>query len=89
MHDGSGLSRYNYVTADGVVTLLKKVWADDACAVRSSPALPVGATTARSSNRMKATELDRRVQAKTDRSPTCDRCRGFSRRRQANAWCSR
>ena len=65
MYDGSGLSRYNYVTADGVVTLLKKVWTDDKLRGPFVAALPVGGHDGTLSNRMKDSELDRRVQAKT------------------------
>lgn len=65
MYDGSGLSRYNYVTADGVVTLLKKVWADAKLRGPFVAALPVGGHDGTLSNRMKDSELDRRVQAKT------------------------
>jgi len=65
MYDGSGLSRYNYVTADGVVTLLKKVWTDEKLRGPFVAALPVGGHDGTLSNRMKDSELDRRVQAKT------------------------
>jgi D-alanyl-D-alanine carboxypeptidase len=65
MYDGSGLSRYNYVTADGVVTLLKKVWSDEKLRGPFVAALPVGGHDGTLSNRMKDSELDRRVQAKT------------------------
>ncbi len=65
MYDGSGLSRYNYITSDGVITLLKKVWSDEKLRGPFVAALPVGGHDGTLSNRMKNSELDRRVQAKT------------------------
>jgi D-alanyl-D-alanine carboxypeptidase len=29
LSDGSGLSRYDYVTSDAIVTILKHVWNDE------------------------------------------------------------
>ena len=41
MYDGSGLSRYNYVTADAVVAVLTHVWQDPRLRGPFSAALPV------------------------------------------------
>ena len=65
MNDGSGLSRYDYVTADTIVTLLKHVWNDDRLRGPFLAALPVGGHDGTLASRMKGTPLDRRVQAKT------------------------
>ena len=65
MHDGSGLSRYDYVTSDAIVALLKHVWNDDRLRGPFVAALPIGAHDGTLENRMKNTALDRRVQAKT------------------------
>jgi D-alanyl-D-alanine carboxypeptidase/D-alanyl-D-alanine-endopeptidase (penicillin-binding protein 4) len=65
MRDGSGLSRYDYVTADAIVALLKHVWHDERLRGPFVAALPVGAHDGTLANRMKNTALARRVQAKT------------------------
>jgi D-alanyl-D-alanine carboxypeptidase/D-alanyl-D-alanine-endopeptidase (penicillin-binding protein 4) len=65
MRDGSGLSRYNYVTAGGIMTMLTKMWQDPALRGPFAAALPVAAHDGTLSNRMKGTWLDAHVQAKT------------------------
>ena len=65
MYDGSGLSRYNYVTADAIVALLKHVWEDETLRGPFVAALPVGGHDGTLETRMRGTILDRRVQAKT------------------------
>jgi D-alanyl-D-alanine carboxypeptidase/D-alanyl-D-alanine-endopeptidase (penicillin-binding protein 4) len=65
MNDGSGLSRYDYVSADAVVTLLKHVWDDERLRGPFLAALPVGGHDGTLSSRMKNNALNRRVQAKT------------------------
>ncbi len=65
MNDGSGLSRYDYVTSDAVVSLLTHVWRDERLRGPFVAALPVGAHDGTLENRMKNSALDRRVQAKT------------------------
>ncbi len=65
MRDGSGLSRYDYVTSDAVVSLLTHVWNDDRLRGPFLAALPVGARDGTLENRMKNTALEGRVQAKT------------------------
>ena len=65
MVDGSGLSRYNYVTADAITELLVRMWRDERLRGPFVAALPVGAHDGTLDTRMKNSLLDRRVQAKT------------------------
>jgi serine-type D-Ala-D-Ala carboxypeptidase/endopeptidase (penicillin-binding protein 4) len=65
MYDGSGLSRYNYVSADAIVSILKHVWNDEKLRGPFLAALPVGAQDGTLANRMKDPVLAGRVQAKT------------------------
>lgn len=65
MRDGSGLSRYNYVTTGAIVTMLTRMWKNDALRGPFAAALPVAAHDGTLSSRMKNTWLDAHVQAKT------------------------
>jgi D-alanyl-D-alanine carboxypeptidase/D-alanyl-D-alanine-endopeptidase (penicillin-binding protein 4) len=65
MLDGSGLSRYNYVTPDALTTMLAHIWGDDRLRGPFVAALPVGAHDGTLESRMKNGLLARRVQAKT------------------------
>jgi D-alanyl-D-alanine carboxypeptidase/D-alanyl-D-alanine-endopeptidase (penicillin-binding protein 4) len=65
MYDGSGLSRYNYVSADAIVSILKHVWNDERLRGPFLAALPVGAQDGTLELRMRNTVLAGRVQAKT------------------------
>jgi len=65
MSDGSGLSRYDYVTADTIVTILKHVWNDEKLRGPFLAALPVSAYDGTLRTRMRDTPLAGRVQAKT------------------------
>jgi serine-type D-Ala-D-Ala carboxypeptidase/endopeptidase (penicillin-binding protein 4) len=65
MYDGSGLSRYNYVSADTIVAILKHVWDDPRLRGAFVAALPVAAHDGTLDTRMKGTVLDAHVQAKT------------------------
>jgi PBP4 family serine-type D-alanyl-D-alanine carboxypeptidase len=65
MYDGSGLSRYNYVTADTMVRILKHMWQDPRLRGPFAAALPVAAHDGTLDTRMKGTILDGRVEAKT------------------------
>ena len=65
MYDGSGLSRYNYVTADAIVAILKHVWEDERLRGRFLALLPVGGYDGTLESRMKDSILNGRVQAKT------------------------
>ena len=63
--DGSGLSRYNYVTADSIVWLLTYLWADPRHAGPFQATLPVAGVSGTLANRMKGTPAEGRVRAKT------------------------
>jgi D-alanyl-D-alanine carboxypeptidase/D-alanyl-D-alanine-endopeptidase (penicillin-binding protein 4) len=63
--DGSGLSRYDYVSADAIVAILRHVWADPKLRGPFLAALPVAARDGTLSSRMKGTVLDTNVEAKT------------------------
>jgi len=65
VYDGSGLSRYNYVTADAIVAILKRVWASDVHRGPYVATLPVGGHDGTLGTRMRETDLARHVQAKT------------------------
>jgi D-alanyl-D-alanine carboxypeptidase/D-alanyl-D-alanine-endopeptidase (penicillin-binding protein 4) len=65
MNDGSGLSRYDYVTADAIVALLKHAWEDEKLRGPFVAALPIGGRDGTLDTRMKNSPLDGRVQAKT------------------------
>ena len=65
MSDGSGLSRYDYVTADLVVGILAHMWTDETLRGSYVAALPVGGHDGTLDNRMRNSDLDRLVQAKT------------------------
>lgn len=64
MYDGSGLSRYNYVTADLLVAVLRHVWDTPVLRGPFVAALPVGGHDGTLASRMEG-RLSRRVQAKT------------------------
>lgn len=63
--DGSGLSRYNYVTPDALVAVLSHVSRDDTLRGPFESALPVAGRDGTLSNRMKATPAEGNVRAKT------------------------
>jgi D-alanyl-D-alanine carboxypeptidase/D-alanyl-D-alanine-endopeptidase (penicillin-binding protein 4) len=65
MYDGSGLSRYNYVSADLLVGVLKRAWTDERLRGPFVASLPVGGHDGTLEARMRAGTLDRRIQAKT------------------------
>jgi len=65
MSDGSGLSRYDYVTADTIVAILKHVWQDEKLRGPFLAALPTSAYDGTLRTRMRDTPLAGRVQAKT------------------------
>lgn len=65
MNDGSGLSRYDYVTADAIVTVLRHVWQDETLRGPFVAALPVAGRDGTLGTRMRGTILDDRVEAKT------------------------
>ncbi|HUE85013.1 MAG TPA: D-alanyl-D-alanine carboxypeptidase/D-alanyl-D-alanine-endopeptidase [Vicinamibacterales bacterium] len=63
--DGSGLSRYDYVSADALTWLLTYLWADPKHAERFRSTLPVAGVSGTLANRMKGTPAQGRVWAKT------------------------
>jgi D-alanyl-D-alanine carboxypeptidase/D-alanyl-D-alanine-endopeptidase (penicillin-binding protein 4) len=65
MNDGSGLSRYDYTTADTVVAMLRHIWLDERLRGPFVAALPVGGHDGTLDTRMRGTILDGRVEAKT------------------------
>jgi D-alanyl-D-alanine carboxypeptidase/D-alanyl-D-alanine-endopeptidase (penicillin-binding protein 4) len=64
-YDGSGLSRYNYVTASTMVAILAHVWNDEQLRGPFVAALPVAGHDGTLDGRMRETVLDRNVRAKT------------------------
>lgn len=65
MYDGSGLSRYNYVSAELITSVLERAWHDTTLRGPFIASLPVGGHDGTLELRMRGTTLDRRVQAKT------------------------
>jgi D-alanyl-D-alanine carboxypeptidase/D-alanyl-D-alanine-endopeptidase (penicillin-binding protein 4) len=65
VYDGSGLSRYDYVTADAIVAILRRMWESEVHRGPFVATLPVGGHDGTLSSRMRNTELARHVQAKT------------------------
>ena len=63
--DGSGLSRYNYLTADALVWLLTYLWIDPTHAELYRSTLPVFGVNGNVANRLKGTGAAGRVWAKT------------------------
>ena len=63
--DGSGLSRYDYVSADALTTLLGAMASNPAHAERFRSTLPVAGMSGLLANRMKGTPAEGRVVAKT------------------------
>ena len=65
LSDGSGLSRYNYVTAETLVSVLRHVADDQRHAVPFDATLPVAGRDGTLGNRMKGTVAEGNVHAKT------------------------
>ncbi|MCC7010839.1 MAG: D-alanyl-D-alanine carboxypeptidase/D-alanyl-D-alanine-endopeptidase [Acidobacteria bacterium] len=66
LHDGSGLSRYNYLTALAIVRVLRHVWEDERLRGPFVSWLPIGGAAGGTlETRMRGTPLAGRVQAKT------------------------
>lgn len=63
--DGSGLSRYDYVTADMLTWLLTYLWRDPRHAGAFQATLPVAGVSGTLANRMRGTPAEGRVRAKT------------------------
>ena len=65
LYDGSGLSRYNYLTAATLTAVLRHVWNDERLRGPFVAELPVGGRDGTLESRMRNAALDRNVQAKT------------------------
>lgn len=63
--DGSGLSRYDYITADALTWLLTYLWLDPVHHDRFRATLPVAGVSGSLADRMKGTTAEGRVWAKT------------------------
>lgn len=63
--DGSGLSRYDYVTADVIVTILERMFKDPRHHDAFTEALPVAGTDGTVASRLKNTRAERNAIAKT------------------------
>lgn len=63
--DGSGLSRYDMVSAEALVSLLAAIWNDPSLVGPYRSALPVAGTAGSLANQMKGTGAEGRVWAKT------------------------
>ncbi len=63
--DGSGLSRYNYVTADAIATVLRRMALDPRHASAFEATLPVVGKDGTLARRMKGTPAENNVRAKT------------------------
>jgi serine-type D-Ala-D-Ala carboxypeptidase/endopeptidase (penicillin-binding protein 4) len=63
--DGSGLSRYNYVTTEAMTWLLTYLWRDPRHAETFVSTLPVSGISGTLATRMKGTAAEGRVRAKT------------------------
>jgi D-alanyl-D-alanine carboxypeptidase/D-alanyl-D-alanine-endopeptidase (penicillin-binding protein 4) len=63
--DGSGLSRYNYVTAGAIVTILTHLWADPRHRDAFAATLPIAGRDGTLAGRMKGTRAEGNARAKT------------------------
>ncbi len=63
--DGSGLSRYDYVTADMIVTILERMFKDPRHHDAFTAALPIAGTDGTISSRLKSTRAEGNALAKT------------------------
>ena len=78
IYDGSGLSRYNYVSASTMVAVLKRIWNDEAMRGPFLALLPIGGRDGTLENRMKQPPLFGRVQAKTGTIANARALSGFA-----------
>jgi D-alanyl-D-alanine carboxypeptidase/D-alanyl-D-alanine-endopeptidase (penicillin-binding protein 4) len=63
--DGSGLSRYDYITAEALVTVLAHVYHDDTLRAPFDASLPIAGRDGTLANRLKGTPAEGNVRAKT------------------------
>ena len=79
MADGSGLSRYNLVTADAVVSVLAHVYDDDRLRGPYVASLPVAGQAGMLAARMRDTPAEGNAQAKTGSFSNARALAGFVR----------
>jgi D-alanyl-D-alanine carboxypeptidase/D-alanyl-D-alanine-endopeptidase (penicillin-binding protein 4) len=77
--DGSGLSRYNLVTADALTSVLAHVYSDERLRNPYVASLPVAGRSGTLSARLRGTAADGRVQAKTGSFTNARSIAGFVR----------
>ena len=77
--DGSGLSRYNLITADALVSVLAHVYGDDRLRAPYVASLPVAGRSGTLAARMKGTAAEGVVQAKTGSFTNARSVAGFAR----------
>jgi serine-type D-Ala-D-Ala carboxypeptidase/endopeptidase (penicillin-binding protein 4) len=65
IRDGSGLSRYNFLTAQALVTVLTHVYKDSKLYEPFAASLPTPGTDGTLANRLKGTAVENRLRAKT------------------------
>jgi D-alanyl-D-alanine carboxypeptidase/D-alanyl-D-alanine-endopeptidase (penicillin-binding protein 4) len=63
--DGSGLSRYDFVTAEALVTILTRMAREPADAAALEPTLPIMGVDGTLANRLKGSRAEGRIRAKT------------------------
>ena len=88
MADGSGLSRYNYATADLMVAILRRMHDDPRHREPWLEALAVGGQAGTLQKRFVGTPGEGRVRAKTGAISNVRALSGTFRRRTASSWCS-
>jgi D-alanyl-D-alanine carboxypeptidase/D-alanyl-D-alanine-endopeptidase (penicillin-binding protein 4) len=81
MYDGSGLSRYNYVTAGSIVTILAHVYADSRLRNAFVATLPIAGKDGSISTRMRGTRAEGNAVAKTGSISNARSLSGFVRTR--------
>jgi D-alanyl-D-alanine carboxypeptidase/D-alanyl-D-alanine-endopeptidase (penicillin-binding protein 4) len=81
MVDGSGLSRYNYVTAAALTTVLQRMYADPAHREALLATLPVAGTDGTLERRMRRTPAEGNARAKTGSIANVRTLSGFVRTR--------
>jgi len=82
MVDGSGLSRYNYVTPKAILICLEKIYRDDPAQVFFN-ALPIAGVDGTLKSRMKGTSAENNVQAKTGSVSNVRTLSGYVRTRDS------
>ena len=81
LYDGSGLSRYNYVTTSSLVSLLTHVWRNERLRGPFVAGLPVAGQDGTLDLRMRGTALARNVQARTGTLSNVRALSGYLERR--------